>query len=128
MPSKSDSTSTTMNFRSELQEHDHDLGQLPGWMFEGLLLFVILPDYTEFHNHSLSKPQPNFKTLELRMSRACNIARFAGADLTADLNDDNVTHVIVGEGANTRAVRQKISRYGLYSPQKKPPKNFFDYG
>lgn len=112
MPSKSDSRSTTMDFRAELHEHDHDLGQLPGWMFEGLLLLVVQSDHAEFHNHSSSSPQPISKMLELRMKRACNIARFAGADLTADLDDDNVTHVVVGEDANTRAVRQKISGYG----------------
>ena len=98
-----------MNFRSELEEHDHDLGQLPGWMFEGLLFLMIRPDHAEFHNQS-SQAIP--KALELRMNRACIIARFAGADLTADLNDGNVTHVvIVGEDINTRAVRRKISRY-----------------
>lgn len=109
MPSKSDSRSTIVNFRSELQEHDHDLGQLPGWMFEGLLLLVIRPDHVEFRNDS---SQPISKMLDLRIKRACNIARFAGADLTVDVDDSNVTHVvIVGKDTNTRAVRQKISGY-----------------
>lgn len=113
MPSKSDSRSTAMDFRSELQEHDHDLGQMPGWMFEGLVLLVVQPDHVEFHKQSSPRSQPMAKKLELRMKRACNIARFAGADLTADLNDENVTHFVVGEDTNTRAVRQKISGYGL---------------
>lgn len=96
-----------MDFRSEFQEHDHDLGQLPGWMFEGLVLCVVQPNHAEFHNQS---SQPISKTLELRINRACNIARFAGADLSTDLNDENVTHVvIVGEDTNARAVRRKIS-------------------
>lgn len=110
MPNKSEPKCSTVNFRSELQEHDHDLGQLPGWMFEGLLLLVIRPDHAEFYNAS-SQPIP--RALELRIDRACNIARFAGANLTADLNDENVTHVVItGEGVNTRAVRRKISGYG----------------
>lgn len=112
MPSKSKLGSTTMDFRSELREHDHDLGQLPGWMFEGLLLLVVHSDQAELHNHSTSNSQSSSKSHDLQMKRACNLARFAGADLTADMNDDEVTHVIVGAEANTRAVRQKMSRYG----------------
>lgn len=72
---------------------------------------MIRPDHAEFHNES---SQLISKTLELRTDRACNIARFAGAGLTADLNDENVTHVVVvREGVNIKAVRRKISRYAL---------------
>ena len=82
-------------------------------MFEGLLLLVIRPDHAKFLNES---SEPISKALELRIDRACNIARFAGAGLTADLNDENVTHVvIVGEGTNTRGVRREISVYGFCS-------------
>ena len=112
MPNKSEPKSTTMNFRSELQEHEHDLGQLPGWMFEGLLLLVVRPDHAEFYNQS--SPAIS-KALELRINRACIIARFAGADLTVDLNDEDITHVVVEENTNTRAVRRKISRYIFFA-------------
>jgi hypothetical protein len=49
------------------------------------------------------------------MQRASNIARFAGADVTVDLNDEEATHIVVGEEVNTRAIREKISRYGYIS-------------
>ena len=113
MPSKSKLGSTSTDFRAELREHDHDLGQPPGWMFEGLLLLVVHSDHAEPHNRSTSNSNPPSKSFDLKMKRACNIARFAGAELTADMNDDAVTHVIVGAEANTRALRQRMSRYGF---------------
>jgi hypothetical protein len=115
MPNKSKSESSNKDFRAELRGRDHDLGQLPGWMFEGLLLVVASSEHSGSNNHSSSAPQPLSKSLKYRMQRASNIARFAGANVTADLNDEEATHVVVGEEVNIRAIREKISRYGYVS-------------
>ena len=108
-------STTTRDVRSELQEHNHDLGQLPGWMFEGLLLLVVQSEEVEPKNHSTSHSQSVSRSLDLRMKRACNIARFAGANVTADRDDEEVTHVVIEKGVNTRAIRQKLSRHASCS-------------
>jgi hypothetical protein len=112
MPSKLEPRSTTIDFKTELREHDHDLGQLAGWMFEGLLLLVVDSDQVGLKHSSSPNAQILPKPVDSRVKRACNIARFAGADITADLADEKVTHiVIVGGDVNTRLLREKISKY-----------------
>lgn len=114
MPTKLEPGSTTIDFKTELREHDHDLGQLPGWMFEGLLLLVIDSDHPGLKHNSSPNSQiiPKILVTNSKMKRACNIAQFAGADITADLADEQVTHIVVAEeDVNTRVLRERISRY-----------------
>lgn len=115
MPIKFEPKPATVNFRAELQEHEHDLGQLAGWIFEGLRILVIQSDDYQSSNHSVSGSQPIYKPHGDRMKVICNIARFAGADVTADLNDEEVTHVVIGKDVkNMRAIRQMISRQACH--------------
>lgn len=90
-------------FRSELVEHNHDLGELPGWMFEGLLLYA---DWTGIPMHHRLGDG-----LDLRTKQAMNTAKFAGAEIAHDLEDKGITHVIVGnEKAQLGNLRAILSR------------------
>lgn len=95
---------TASQFRSELEQHDHDLGVLPAWTFEGLLIYPDLQQSEEAKLSTQNKP-------DFRMQQACNTARFAGARITNSLGE-GVTHILVGEDrSRLRALRQQISRF-----------------
>ena len=102
MPAKIEHKFSATDFKIELEEHGNDLGELPGWIFEGLLF------YTE--RQLTNDPSLTDKDLDFRMEQACDTARFAGARLTNELQE-GVTHVLVGEDrSTTRTLRQKTTR------------------
>lgn len=101
MPAKFEHSFSAKELKSQLEEHGTDLGELPGWMFEGLLLYT---DQQLAKDASLTDKGPDF-----RMKQACDTARFAGARLTNDLEED-ITHVLVGaDRRTTRALRLRTS-------------------
>lgn len=104
MPTKYEHGFNASDFRSELGDHDHELGELPGWLFEDLLIYVD-PQLASDAARSTQK-HPSF-----RMNQACNTARFAGARMASDLRE-GVTHVLVGADRSwIKALRQTISGY-----------------
>lgn len=103
------------HFREQLEEHHHELGELPGWMFEGLLIYADLPEHNkqieEMMEEILAQDQDG-RTVSagLRMRQACNTARFAGASFTEDLKDASITHVLVNdERARVKILRKAFS-------------------
>ena len=102
MPAKFKHSFSAKDFKHELEEHGNDLGQLPGWMFEGFLIYI---------DRQLANDAPKMdKDPDFRMKQACDTARFAGACLTNDLKE-GITHVLVGEDRYiTRLLRQETSK------------------
>ena len=102
MPTKSEHSFSSEGLKEELEEHGKNLGQLPGWMFEGLLLYI---DRQLANDTALTD-----KNLDFRTKQVCDTARFAGAHLTNDLKD-GITHVLFGQDRSTiRALRQRVSK------------------
>lgn len=113
MPTQFEHAFTATEFRTELDGHNHDLGLLPGWMFEGLLLYIVESEHDIIKGTSSSERE----TLDgsaFRMKQACNTAKFAGAKFTNYLADDSITHILVGTDRTPTALREKISRYVAY--------------
>lgn len=101
MPANFEHSFSAKDFKKELEEHGNDLGALPGWMFEGLLVYT---DRQLANDASLTDEDLDFRT-----KQACDTARFAGARLTNDLKE-GITHVLVREDrSSTRVLRQRIS-------------------
>lgn len=101
MPARIEQVFCDKDFKAELEEHGNELGELPGCMFEGLILYT---DRQLGNDLSLTVKDSNF-----RMKQACDTARFAGARLTNDLKE-GITHVLAGEDKSaTRVTRQKTS-------------------
>ncbi len=99
------------HFRGQLEEHDHELGEVPGWMFEGLLIYADLPEHTK-HIEDISGKDQDDRTVSasLRMRQACNTARFGGASFTEDFEDASTTHVLVNDDrARVKDLRKAIS-------------------
>ena len=104
MPPKYEHTFTASQFKSELEEHGHDLGTLPAWIFEGLLIHV---DSHSSKSETLLTDQES----DFRMTQACTTARFAGARITTDL-EESVTHVLVGaDRSRWNEMRRQISAF-----------------
>lgn len=103
------------DFRGQLEKHHHELGELPGWMFEGLLMYADLPEHNkqseEMVEDILAQDQDDvIVSGSLRMRQACNTARFAGASFTEDFGDASITHVLVNdERARVKFLRKAVS-------------------
>ena len=105
MPTTFDPGFDSAKFRAELGEHEHELGNLPGWIFEGLLIYIDDQDISG--KTYLLQKDPGF-----RLKQACNTARFAGGRITYDLQDGGVTHILVGsDRSRIRALREKIAKF-----------------
>lgn len=97
-------------FEAELEGHGNDLGELPGWLFKGLRLYV----YRDRLDKSNCEPftgQLEFETdASLRIVQACNRARFAGAQISDQLIDEGITHVLIENNKAPRALREAVSQ------------------
>lgn len=93
--------------RDELIDRDA-LGHLPGWMMEGLIIYIDKVDKEQRR----SAPEENaVQALLQRLMQASNIARFAGAELVDNLENEKTTHIIVDTGRERgTAIRRQISR------------------
>ena len=106
MPNKLDHKFDPSAFRSELEDRGHNLGDLWGCMFEGRLIYVD-------HSDAGDQTRVNQRDTIFRVKQACNIARFAGAQLTTELKE-GVTHILVGNDQDhSRTLRRTVSRYAF---------------
>lgn len=104
MPDKHDDNFDPSAFKSELEDRGHNLGDLWGCMFEGRLIYV---DYSDADDPTRVIQRDTV----FRVKQACNIARFAGAQLTNELKE-GVTHILVGNDQDhSRTLRRTVSRY-----------------
>lgn len=101
-------------FKKELEEHGHLLGDLPGWMFEGFFIYAdkvseALSNGAE--TNSVPGQDPAFSISPLRLSLALNTARFANGELTEDMDNEEITHVLVnGDRERTKKLREHFSK------------------
>ena len=104
MPNKLNHNFDPSAFRSELQDRGSNLRDHWGSMFEGQLIYVDHPDADD-------QLRVNQRDTVFRAKQACNIARFAGAQLTNELKE-GVTHILVGDDQDhNRNIRRTLSRY-----------------
>jgi DNA ligase-4 len=92
-------------FLDELRDHDHDMSDVKGWLFRGLRI------YSDFGIRSNGeKSSLDFGGQDLRIKLASNLARFAGAEPVEDLEDESITHVVIGaDSPRLGLVRKEIS-------------------
>ena len=110
MPNKFDHDLDLLGFRDELEEHNLALGELPGWVFNGVLLYV------DQHMSNGSTPS-HANGMDLRMRQACNTAGFAGANISDKLVE-GVTHVLIGDDqSRVRNLRDRVSQFGGRIPR-----------
>jgi len=85
------------------------IGETPGWLFKHTTLYFVESDHT---NNTTTTTDTTTNDHKPKIRQAQTIARFAGAKLSTDLNDDTVTHVIADADTSSqqlREVRTKIA-------------------
>ena len=107
MPNKLGSSFGMDELRTRLDQRHNGLGELPGWMFWGLLLYIDpLANDVELLGHQ----KTSITAVSLRMKLASTTAQFGGARITSDLKDREITHVVVGDDRDRlRELRKEIS-------------------
>ena len=104
MPNKLDHHFDPSAFKSKLEDRGSSLRNLWGCMFEGQLIYADQPDTDD-------QMRAKQRDTVFRVKQACNIARFAGAQLANELKE-GVTHVLVrNDQEHTKTLRRTISRY-----------------
>lgn len=89
MPTKKEADFDAVSFRQELQEYGCNLDDGLASMFQGLIIYM---DDSRFY----AKGNCRESKEDLRFQMASFTVRFAGAIVTTDLEDQHITHVIVG--------------------------------
>lgn len=94
---------------SLFQEHNRDVGEIQGWMFRGLVVYFDKNGKTIDELNTDANIEDQYK-YDLDTKLAGQIIYFAGGKLAHDLDDAEVTHVIVdGEGDRLKEIRGRIS-------------------
>lgn len=106
MPNKSEASFSLDELKRQLDEQHYDLDEPPGWMFRGTVMYMHPPA------EDFQCPQQEQDVI-LRAKLASNVARFAGANITNDLDDTEITHIVVRANQNhrdrMRDLRQEVS-------------------
>ncbi|KAJ9663299.1 DNA ligase (ATP) [Coniosporium apollinis] len=99
-------------FLNEAEDGKLGLGQLPGWMFHGLVVYF---DKADTGNGMLDDTngeyvQPHSVDLDLRL--AGQVVTFAGGKLSTDLDGKDITHVVVGrDRTRVKDIRRGLQRH-----------------
>ena len=124
MPDKFEEPFDPDLFRLQLAEDGCDLGDIPGSMFHGFKIYVDKPGTSIHSDHGNGTSSHDEGTAEddepamldhsefdLRIKLACNTARFGGAEIVHNLDDEMITHVLVGEDkARWKEIRKQVAR------------------
>ncbi|KAL8735952.1 MAG: hypothetical protein Q9166_000514 [cf. Caloplaca sp. 2 TL-2023] len=113
MPLKSELYINPNAIRADLAEHAHDLQNLPGWLFKGLLIYLDRNEELLSDGYAMAEVAAEKLTaVSSEMQQAWRTARFAGARIADRFQEDDITHVVVGKDKDRlKSIRQKLSRY-----------------
>lgn len=110
MPSNTEDVFDVSDFLNQSEDHDLDLHELPGWMFRGLTIYLdkLSPADRPSQNGD-GGPVRSF-TSDMELDLAGQVVRLAGGTVQEDLDDSNITHIVVGDDrSKVRRIRQTLS-------------------
>lgn len=94
---------------AQFKEHNPDLADTPGWMFNGLVIYFDKKGQTIDQLEGDTKPEDE-TGYDLDTKLAGHIVHFAGGRLATDLDDTEITHVVIGGDENRlREMRERNS-------------------
>ena len=109
MPLGFEGKTNVSDFRDQLREHGNDLGELPCWMFNDLLLYA---DQGQMNGLA---PTTAVEDLDLRL--ACNTVCFAGGVLS-DALVEGLTHILIGrDKSRLQDLRARVSQFNGRLPR-----------
>jgi DNA ligase-4 len=98
MPTEVDMDFDSTNLLTQFRDHGVDFSDYPGWMFRRAVIY--------FDN----QPQHG-DNLDLEVHLLIQIVEFAGGRIVDDVEDRDVTHILVGEDrSRLKELRAIISR------------------
>ncbi|KAL8944732.1 MAG: hypothetical protein Q9216_000301 [Gyalolechia sp. 2 TL-2023] len=110
MPAKDELPLDPDVIKTQIKEHDHEFGNLLGWLFEGLVSFLDSGQESFDSIQRGDQMSQMLGTSEPEMVEAYRLARFAGARVVDRIEDDGITHVIIGRDSSRLAsIRQTLS-------------------
>ncbi|KAK5149355.1 DNA ligase (ATP), partial [Oleoguttula sp. CCFEE 6159] len=111
MPSKFDTNRDRAEILGELGASNAELDVLPGWMFQGLVLYIDRPETAKANGLTMEQSCGHSATSEPSFDRAVRTVKFASGCVTDDLHDPNITHVVIGaDRSRLRKIREVVSR------------------
>lgn len=96
---------------AQFKEHNPDLAETPGWMFNGLVVFFDKEKTSKLLEGD-DKPEEE-SGYDLDTKLAGHIVHFAGGGLAGDLDDPTITHVVVLVGSDENRLREIRGRNSL---------------
>ncbi|KAL8837506.1 MAG: hypothetical protein Q9170_002499 [Blastenia crenularia] len=118
MPATTESPINLRTTKMQMNEHVRNSGSLPNWLFEGLAMYF---DQSQgFHSSDFRTKNESRRPTpaDWEMDQACRFAMFAGARVADRIDEDNITHVIIGKDrSRLSTIRHTLSRSpGLTDP------------
>lgn len=95
---------------AQFKEHNPDLADTPGWMFNGLVVYFVKKKKTIDQLDGDTGPE-NENGYDLDTKLAGHLVHFAGGRLADNLDDTEITHVVAGRDENR--LREIRGRYSL---------------
>ena len=112
MPERFEQSDSAHDMKNELRLHARELEHLSGWMFEGCVIYVDIGEKSRSNKITKQIHQNMVEMPSLNIREAYNTVRFAGASLADDIDDQNITHVVVGQDrSQVKSLRERLSRY-----------------
>ncbi|KAL9013610.1 MAG: hypothetical protein Q9173_001705 [Seirophora scorigena] len=97
--------------RIALGEHDHNIGALSGWLFDGLEIYFDRGQDSSLSDDKCEGDRVTPTSMDCEEYRICSIAKFAGARAASHIEEEGITHVVVGKNTKrVRSIRQTLSR------------------
>lgn len=105
MPKFEDASANPQVSFDEPEDQGLDLGSMPGWVFHGVTAYF--DNNTSFSNGEVT----NDSIGDLDVTLAKYTLRYAGGQVSDDLSDSGITHVIVGSDlSRLPELREALSR------------------
>jgi len=101
MPSEVDKTFDASKLLTQFHDHGVDFGDYPGWMFRRSVIYFDKPTN-----------EPEGPSSNLDVDLLIQTVEFAGGRIVDDVEDREVTHIVVGEDrSRLKELRGIISRF-----------------
>ncbi|KAL9070084.1 MAG: hypothetical protein Q9157_005939 [Trypethelium eluteriae] len=90
----------------QMEQHDIEMGDLPGWIFQGLVVYF---DTASFTNWSTASGSGWSLDVGFELESSKRIIAFGKGRVADDLHDMSITHIVVDQtDSRSRDVRKKI--------------------
>lgn len=95
MPDKFDHPIDVAELRLQLREHNIGLGEPCGWLFAHTVIYIDNRGLAHKDGTQNEPVRGGTDSSRIRLHQLTNVLKFGGAQLSDNLNDESITHVII---------------------------------